>query len=234
MHTARTLYYSWSLALAASISPPRRDVIPVHHIVPSSDLEYYESWHDMTWHLPSSHILSHSLSLLCNSSSYSSSELEEFFHATEVLNSNHRQYSIDALNATQHSTSKSDHEKSDERNVLIPSDPSESKDPTSNPHHGPCLINSKGGSKTSSIACKSSSSNDMSSKVTTTTTTAHTLNTESGSGIALGNSNAHSSSSSSQNAKNIHLNPFYELSRMTPADLRNYRYNSGLEEDDGW
>ena len=43
MHTARTLYYSWSLALAASISPPRRDVIPVHHIVPSSDLEYYES-----------------------------------------------------------------------------------------------------------------------------------------------------------------------------------------------
>lgn len=195
------------------------------------------TWHDLTWHLPSSHILS----LLFNSSSYSSSELEEFFHATEVLNSNHRQYSIDALNATQHSSNKSDREKSsndwiklDEHSVLIPPDPAESKDPRSHPHHDPCLINSKGSSKTSSTASKGSISNEMSSKVTTTTTAAHTLNTENGSGIALGNSNAHSSSSSSHNAKNIHLNPFYELSRMTAADLRNYRYNSGLEEDDGW
>ena len=48
---------------------------------------------------------------LLDSSSYSSSELEEFFHATEVLNSNHRQYSIDALNATHHSSSKSSREK---------------------------------------------------------------------------------------------------------------------------
>lgn len=48
---------------------------------------------------------------LLDSSSYSSSELEEFFHATEVLNSNHRQYSIDALNATHHSSTKSNREK---------------------------------------------------------------------------------------------------------------------------
>lgn len=188
--------------------------------------------HDTFHHLTFSRILS----LLFNSSSYSSSELEEFFHATEVLNSNHRQYSIDALNATQHSSNKSDREKNssdwskpDENSMLIPPDPSECRDPRS-------LVNSKGSSKTSSTACKSTTSNAMSSKVTTTTAAAaaHTLNTESGSGITLGNSNAHSSSSSSQNAKNIHLNPFYELSRMTAADLRNYRYNSGLEEDDSW
>ena len=112
--------------------------------------------------------------------------------------------------------------------MLIPPDPLESKDPRS-------LTNSKGSSKASSAACKGATSNDMSSKVTTTTAAAaHTLNTESGSSVVLGNSNAHSSSSSSQNAKNIHLNPFYELSRMTAADLRNYRYNSGLEEDDSW
>ena len=38
------------------------------------------------------------------------------------------------------------------------------------------------------------------------------------------------SGSGSGSGKNNHLNPFYEFGRMTADDIRNHRYNSGLEE----
>ena len=51
------------------------------------------------------------------------------------------------------------------------------------------------------------------------------------------NNNSSSSSSSSNNnnndfdnTKNNHLNPFYEIGRMTDTEIRNYRYNNGLAE----
>ena len=34
--------------------------------------------------------------------------------------------------------------------------------------------------------------------------------------------------------KNAHLNPFYEISKMTESDIRNYRYNNGFEETSKW
>ena len=92
------------------------------------------------------------------------------------------------------------------------------------------LIKSRS-SNDSYIANKGTPSNDASSKIPIATNTPHS---GSGSSSASGNGNAHSSSINVQNSKNNHLNPFYELSRMTAADLRNYRYNSGLEEVDGW
>ena len=36
------------------------------------------------------------------------------------------------------------------------------------------------------------------------------------------------------NSKNNHLNPFYEISKMTASDIRNYRYNNGFEETEKW
>lgn len=131
-------------------------------------------------------------------------------------------------------------------NGSIPYDPTESGDPALDPYPDPDPLSISTLAKCRS-SCKSSSMiaapYDALSKATTAT---HTPISESGGGIASGSSHpnpspssnpnpsAHSSSSSTHNSKNIHLNPFYELSRMTAADMRNYRYNSGLEEIDSW
>ena len=125
-------------------------------------------------------------------------------------------------------------------NGSIPSDPMDSGDPDHDPLSISTLAKCRSSSKSSS---KSTAPCDASSKATTATLTPIS---ESAGSIASGSSHpnpsttpnpnpsAHSSSSSSQNSKNIHLNPFYELSRMTAADMRNYRYNSGLEDVDSW
>jgi hypothetical protein len=167
--------------------------------------------------------------------------LEDFFHATEVLTSNHRQYSIDALNATQLNR-EVDRERDRERERDVNRESERGRDADVEEDRERCdsihstntgdISNKKYKSSSSShpqSGCSSSYNgntadshlstqhNNPSSKGKATHTTQHT-HTHSHAEPGSGKSN------------NNHLNPFYEIGRMTADDLRNHRYNSGLEE----
>ena len=50
------------------------------------------------------------------------------------------------------------------------------------------------------------------------------------SGSSSNNDNDNNNTITTDNTKNNHLNPFYEIGRMTDTEIRNYRYNNGLAE----
>jgi hypothetical protein len=194
------------------------------------------------------------------SSAFSPRELEDFFHATEVLTSNHRQYSIDALNATQlNREADRDRDRDRERDGRRESDRDRDRDVevdrekcdsihstnTADISNKKYKSNSNSSSTYPQSGAKSNSSsksnsnpgssgttadsrpnthqNNPSSRCESTNTAQHThshthTHTEPGSGRTRSSSN--------------HLNPFYEMGRMTADDLRNHRYNSGLEESE--
>jgi hypothetical protein len=195
------------------------------------------------------------------SSAFSPRELEDFFHATEVLTSNHRQYSIDALNATQlnrevdrdrdrerdgrresdrdrdrdvevdrekcdsiHSTNTADISNKKYKSNSNSSSTYPQSGAKSNSNSSSKSNSNPGSSGTTADSRPNTHQNNPSSRCESTNTAQHTqshthTHTEPGSGRTRSSNN--------------HLNPFYEIGRMTADDLRNHRYNSGLEESEG-
>jgi hypothetical protein len=180
------------------------------------------------------------LPIVLFSSAFSPHELEDFFHATEVLTSNHRQYSIDALNATQlnrEADRERERERERDRDAEVGGDRERcDSDSILSPNTGD-ISNKKYKSSSSSSSSSSHPQSGCSSSYSGNTAYSH-LNTQHNNPSSKGkathtaqhtHTHPHTEPSSGK-SNNNHLNPFYEIGRMTADDLRNHRYNSGLEE----
>ena len=62
----------------------------------------------------------------------------------------------------------------------------------------------------------------------------NTISNGKGKGKEKGKGKGNGNNDNKNNSKNNHLNPFYEISKMTASDIRNYRYNNGFEETEKW